>query len=99
MPEYTVCCLHDRIGVGRSMSEIKHSEAKNRLANAYTGQRILVTGGASFIFSHFFEVLGKTGGKGTVAHDLSSGKNEYLSAIAHPITFPQKELRDSEFCS
>lgn len=81
------------------MSEIKHSEAKNRLANAYTGQRILVTGGASFIGSHLCELLVKSGGKVTVADDLSSGKREYLSAIAPHITFLKGDLRYPEFAA
>src|SRR5262249_38667378 len=82
------------------MSEIKnHSEAENRLADAYSGQRILVTGGASFIGSHLCELLVKSGSKVTVADDLSSGKREYLSAIASHITFLKGDLRYPEFAA
>jgi nucleoside-diphosphate-sugar epimerase len=82
------------------MSEVTdHSKVENRLANAYSGRRILVTGGASFIGSHLCELLVKSGGKVTVADDLSSGRRENLSAIASLITFLKGDLRHPEFAA
>ena len=82
------------------MSEVtSRSQVENRLANAYTARRILVTGGASFIGSHLCELLVKSGGKVTVADDLSSGRRENLSAIASCITFLKGDLRRPELAA
>ena len=51
-------------------------DVKDRLRTAFAGQGILVTGGASFIGSHFAELLVDAGGVVTVADNLSSGKLE-----------------------
>ncbi len=75
------------------------TEVENRLANAYTGRRILVTGGASFIGSHLCQLLVRSGGEVTVADDLSSGRRENLSAIASHITFLKGDLRHHEFAA
>src|SRR5262249_53954805 len=80
------------------MSEIKnHSEAENRLADAYSGQRILVTGGAFFFGSPLCGLLVKMGSKVSAADDLSSGKSENLNAIASHITFFKGDMRYPPF--
>ena len=74
-------------------------EVMNRLARAYAGRRILVTGGASFIGSHLSELLVQSGGKVTVADDLSSGKRGNLDAIASNIDFLKGDLRCPDFAA
>jgi UDP-glucose 4-epimerase len=69
----------------------------DRLACAYAGRRILITGGASFIGSHLSELLLRAGGRVTVADDLSSGKRSNLEMIAPHIIFQQGDLRGVEF--
>lgn len=59
----------------------------------YTGKRVLVTGGASFIGSHLTEALVAAGADVRVVDDLSSGKLENLSAVADKIEFIQHDLR------
>src|SRR5262249_16571757 len=71
----------------------------DRLARAYAGRRILITGGASFIGSHLTELLVQLGGKVTVPDDLSSGKRENLDAVASDINFLQGDLRHSDFAA
>ena len=75
------------------------SDVMDRLARAYAGRRILVTGGASFIGSHLSELLVQSGGKVTVADDLSSGKLENLDAIASNINFLKGDLRHTDFAA
>jgi UDP-glucose 4-epimerase len=74
-------------------------EVMNRLARAYAGRRILVTGGASFIGSHLTELLVQSGGKVSVADDLSSGTRENLDAIASNIVFLKGDLRCPDFAA
>ena len=74
-------------------------EVMNRLARAYTGRRILVTGGASFLGSHLSELLVQSGAKVTVADDLSSGKRGNLDTIASSITFLEGDLRSLDFAA
>lgn len=62
----------------------------------YTGKRILVTGGASFIGSHLTEALVAAGAVVRVADDLSSGKLENLSAVADKIEFLRGDLRGED---
>ncbi|MBV8892578.1 MAG: NAD-dependent epimerase/dehydratase family protein [Acidobacteria bacterium] len=71
----------------------------SRLARAYDGRRILVTGGASFIGSHLCELLVKSGAKITVADDLSSGKSRNLDTIASKIRFLEGDLRYPDFAA
>jgi nucleoside-diphosphate-sugar epimerase len=74
-------------------------EVMHRLARAYAGRRILVTGGASFIGSHLSELLVQSGGEVTVADDLSSGKLGNLDTIASNITFLEGDLRCRDFAA
>jgi nucleoside-diphosphate-sugar epimerase len=70
-----------------------------RLASAYAGRRILVTGGASFIGSHLSELLVRSGANVTVADDLSSGKRANLNTIAYNIRFLEGDLRRPDFAA
>jgi UDP-glucose 4-epimerase len=72
---------------------------KDRLARAYAGRRILVTGGASFIGSHLSELLVSSGGEVTVADDLSSGDRANLRSIASNIEFLEGDLRHPDFAA
>src|SRR5271170_435030 len=74
-------------------------EVMNRLALAYDGRRILVTGGASFIGSHLSELLVQSGAKVTVADDFSSGKHGNLDRIASNITLLEGDLRRPNFAA
>jgi UDP-glucose 4-epimerase len=85
--------------IGRSILGGLMSEIMDRLVHAYAGRRILVTGGASFIGSHLSELLVQSGGKVTVADDLSSGKRENLDAIASNINFLKGDLRQTNFAA
>jgi nucleoside-diphosphate-sugar epimerase len=75
------------------------SEVSDRLARAYAGRKILVTGGASFIGSHLSELLVSAGGKVTVADDLSSGNLANLGSISSDITFLEGDLRRPDFAA
>ena len=69
------------------------------LESTYSGKRILVTGGASFIGSHVAELLVASGAVVIVADDLSSGKIENLSNIHSQVAFVQGDLRDQLFAN
>jgi nucleoside-diphosphate-sugar epimerase len=74
-------------------------EVMSRIAPAYDGRRILVTGGASFIGSHLSELLVQSGAKVTVADDFSSGKRGNLDTIASNITLLEGDLRRPDFAA
>ena len=59
----------------------------------FSGQQVLVTGGASFIGSHLVEALVDLGARVRVADDLSSGKREHLAAVAERIDFLEVDLK------
>ena len=63
----------------------------------WSSQRVLVTGGASFIGSHLVERLVNLGANVSVADDLSSGKLENLSTVQGQINFLKGDLRDRAF--
>ena len=63
----------------------------------WTDERVLVTGGASFIGSHLVEDLVDQGAKVRVADDLSSGEPENLSAVGNEIEFRTGNLKRWEF--
>jgi nucleoside-diphosphate-sugar epimerase len=69
----------------------------DRLNHSYANQRILITGGASFIGSHLAETLIDAGALVTVADDLSSGRLEYLGTIKSRIRFLKGDLRTPQF--
>ena len=75
------------------------ADVKTRLARAYDGRRILVTGGASFIGSHLSELLVQSGARVTVADDLSSGKRSNLDTIAAEVSFVEGDLRHPDFAA
>ena len=63
----------------------------------WTGERVLVTGGASFIGSHLVEDLVDHGADVRVADDLSSGELENLAAVDDEIEFLEGTLKEMSF--
>lgn len=63
----------------------------------WSGVRVLVTGGASFIGSHLVDKLVSLGAVVRVADDLSSGKMENLRDSLSRIEFREGNLRDRKF--
>ncbi len=63
----------------------------------YSGESVLVTGGASFIGSHLVELLVAQGARVTVADDFSSGSTRNLKNVADGIKILAGDLRDSGF--
>ncbi|NQY75294.1 MAG: NAD-dependent epimerase/dehydratase family protein, partial [Candidatus Margulisbacteria bacterium] len=61
--------------------------------------RVLVTGGASFIGSHLVERLVQQGANVRVADNLSSGKLSSLSAVIDDIEFMEGNLKDYHFAT
>lgn len=64
---------------------------------SYSGERVLVTGGASFIGSHLVELLVALGARVTVADDFSSGSPRHLESVSDQIEILRGDLRDSSF--
>jgi UDP-glucose 4-epimerase len=62
------------------------------LQSAFSECRVLVTGGAGFIGSHLTEELVRQGAQVTVADDLSSGREENLSAVRSNIKLSRFDL-------
>lgn len=71
-------------------------ELRTALETSYSGRRVLVTGGASFIGSHLVELLVGAGAEVTAADDLSSGHLENLGAVEGRIRFLEGDLRDAK---
>jgi nucleoside-diphosphate-sugar epimerase len=67
------------------------------MMNNWSGTKVLVTGGASFIGSHLVDELVARRADVRVADDLSSGKLENLSAVTEAVQFCRGDLRDREF--
>ena len=61
------------------------SAASKASARPLAGQRIVVTGGAGFIGSHAVERLVAEGANIVVLDDFSSGKKEFLAAVASKV--------------
>ena len=64
---------------------------------SFDGERVLVTGGASFIGSHLVEDLVAAGADVRVADDFSSGRNENLAAVENDIEVLHGDLKDPFF--
>ncbi|PSQ18863.1 nucleoside-diphosphate sugar epimerase [Halobacteriales archaeon QS_8_69_26] len=62
-------------------------------SDEWTGERVLVTGGASFIGSHLVEDLVAAGADVRVADDLSSGSMAFLSAVEDRVEFVEGNLK------
>lgn len=69
------------------------SQQWTALSESYSGKRVVVTGGASFIGSNLSELLCHLGGRVTVIDDLSSGKIGNLPPELQ-INFIEADLRD-----
>lgn len=65
----------------------------------WKGQRVLVTGGASFIGSHLAEALVAKGARVRVVDDLSSGELKNIEHMLGSIEFMQADLRDSKIAT
>lgn len=63
----------------------------------WTGEDVLVTGGASFIGSHLVETLVVRGAEVSVADDFSSGSLENLSDVSDSITIHRGDLKRRAF--
>jgi len=65
---------------------------------SWQNEKVLVTGGASFIGSHLVDVLVEKGAKVSVVDDLSSGKLENIQEHidAKTIEFTKADLRESD---
>jgi nucleoside-diphosphate-sugar epimerase len=59
----------------------------------FTGRRVVVTGGASFIGSHLADALCEQGARVTVVDDLSSGRLENLSGVKGSVEIVQGDVR------
>lgn len=73
-----------------------YQDVLDQVADSYRGQRVLVTGGASFISSHLVEQLVNLGANVVVADDLSSGKMSNLADVEDSIEFIAGDLRDED---
>lgn len=62
----------------------------------FSGQKILVTGGAGFIGSHIVDALLKEDAEVVVIDNLSSGRKENLATSLDKINFIQADIRDDE---
>ncbi len=67
--------------------------------DSYVGERVLVTGGASFIGSHLVALLASLGARVTVADDLSSGSLAHLADVRDDIEILQGDLREPAFAA
>ncbi|MFC7140580.1 NAD-dependent epimerase/dehydratase family protein [Halosimplex aquaticum] len=65
--------------------------------SGWSGERVLVTGGASFIGSHLVEDLVAEGADVRVADDLSSGEPENLAAVDDEIEIVEGNLKRMSF--
>jgi nucleoside-diphosphate-sugar epimerase len=68
---------------------------------SWTGKRVLVTGGASFIGSHLTDALTKLGARVRVADNLSSGLLENIAdhVASGKVEFLQGDLKDPRFAA
>ncbi|WP_134670277.1 NAD-dependent epimerase/dehydratase family protein [Halorussus marinus] len=64
---------------------------------SFEGERVLVTGGASFIGSHLVEDLVSRGAEVRVADDFSSGTDDNLAAVRDDIEVVSGNLKYKEF--
>jgi UDP-glucose 4-epimerase len=63
---------------------------------SYDGDRVLVTGGASFIGSHLVEELVARGADVRVAEDFSSGERENLASVRDEVEIVEGNLKRME---
>lgn len=64
---------------------------------SWNGERVLVTGGASFIGSHLVEDLIERGAHVRIADDFSSGERQNLESVADDIDILEGNLKQYEF--
>ena len=68
----------------------------DRIRSYFEGQRVLVTGGMSFIGSHLVEALDAAGTSVVVADDLSSGREENVAHVLDRIQFVHGDLLEGD---
>lgn len=76
-----------------------HAEVGRTPQVSYRDERVLVTGGASFIGSHLVELLVTSGARVTVADDFSSGTQGNLAAVSGDVEVMSGDLRDPAFAA
>lgn len=59
----------------------------------WDGERVLVTGGASFIGSHLVEDLVEAGARVRIADDFSSGRREFLDVVKDDVDVVEGDLK------
>src|SRR5712692_2369830 len=84
-------------GWSKSNNDLFVNSGRDIAMGYWSGTRVLVTGGASFIGSHLVDKLVSLGATIRVADDLSSGKLENLQASVNHVEFRKGDLRDREF--
>jgi nucleoside-diphosphate-sugar epimerase len=62
----------------------------------WSGRRVLVTGGASFIGSHLVEGLAERGATVRIADDFSSGRASNLAGVASEVEVLEGDLREPD---
>jgi len=67
--------------------------------HSYDGERVLVTGGASFIGSHLVELLVELGARVVVADDFSSGSPEHLARVADEVEVLEGDVGQPDFAA
>jgi UDP-glucose 4-epimerase len=66
---------------------------------SYLGERVLVTGGASFLGSHLVELLVAHGARVSVADDFSSGSAKHLDGVTNEVEVHEGDLRNPTFAA
>ena len=66
---------------------------------SFTGQTVLVTGGAGFIGSHLVDALLERGARVRILDNLSNGRRENLAHCADRIELLEADIRDTGACA
>jgi nucleoside-diphosphate-sugar epimerase len=87
-------CCQVRRG-GESMSDGAAVNWKRLHGDAFTGHRVLITGGAGFIGSHLAEILLGLGASVVVIDDLCGGSKENFASFG-PVEFVEASILDRD---